>query len=612
MPTLTNNQTIAIVVVAILFVVFLYVQSRASQSNSTNSSLVHATNSADIPQEIMSLTTTVSEHSTKVNGLNSNFSNLSNQFNDLVAKLSRSQQKLSPNAVANIITNILTPLYNNGVGHKGLFALFGNAELEDERFAAVGEAAPGKPWTVDTSIGFASVGKLITGTVFAKMCEEGLIQPQDLVVSYVPEFTGLVNYYSGMSVSTANDPGTWTPTYATFDLATLTVNQLLNMNFPIGYGGLFHLGILGFAFPWNAANFAAQSGQGLLGQASAHQLYTFRQMHLVNGATGDIFVDKYKGTTITSSTPVKDWLNYILNLTKTQQLSLLFKPGTSMDSLLPSKISNTAAQYTLGFHYLGWVMDNCLRSKGYSGGFAQYLRSKFLVPMNTSTVYTIGQEATIQNVPRAAISFRRVPPIASSATILTTSMGVSPEYISDGKVGQLVWEHEYPNDGIVRLENGVDYSPHNPNDIPNGGTPIVSSPKDFAKFIKLILNQGVHGANRLLSPQTVNWMTTPSISAGLNMYFAYPLASVDSTSSSFCPGGFNRYNRDLVGPSQIYPSSDSFCTMSGSSGLIMGFDLKAKTYVILGTLEPIWGAVAPAYRDDNTVARVLTQATRSI
>jgi CubicO group peptidase (beta-lactamase class C family) len=604
---------VAAAVVAGLIAIALNNEVEHKEDNNNNNDTRHhrcQPGNNGIPGQIDQLQSQLSSAVTQVAGLQSQYNALQGTIASLSQDLSSGVQPIGPNASSNIISNVLNPLYQAGSGHKGLFALYGNAKTGGEGFAQVGEAAPSQNWTADTIVPFASVGKLITGTVFAKMCEEGLIQPQDTVFTYVPEFSGAVNYYTGMTIGTANDPSTWTPTYGSVNLNTITCNNLVSMNFPIGYGGLFHLGALGAGFAWNPANFAAQSGQGLLAQASAHQFYTMRQILFANSTTpGDIFMDKYKGLALTSATPVKDWLGYILNLAKTNQTALMFRPSTASDAVLPHKLTSNPAQYTLGMHYLGWVLDNCLRSKGYPGGFAQYLREKFLTPMNIQTMHVIGQEVPAAGA-HAAIAFRRAANIASTATATTASFGVSPEYIADGKVGQLVWGSQYPNDGIVKLESGIDLSPYTPNDCCNGGTPVSSSPRDFAKFIKLILNNGLYGSTRLLSAQSVNWMTSPSISAGVNMYFAYPLASVDATGTSFCPGGFNRYNRDLVAGNN-YAWSSSFCTMSGSSGMMIAFDLATKTYVIFGTLEPIWGSVAPAYRDDATAARLLTQATRT-
>lgn len=199
----------------------------------------------------------------------------------------------------------------------------------------------------------------------------------------------------------------------------------------------------------------------------------------------------------------------------------------------------------------------------------------------------------------------------------------APSYAGDGLqlTGRKVWSSQYPADSFSLIPNaftattfvsinssgqfyvfnptGTTVPAGNPNiDCIYASIPCLGTFRDLSKILKLIINQGKYRkANgtwvQVLSPQSINFLTIPKISALQNVGLAdgpaplgYTLRfqpDVDSFSSSWC-GGFGRTNRDIT-DSGIFPLTDNTCSWIGIAGLLYFFDLKTGYYTIMGTQD---------------------------
>lgn len=542
-------------------------------------------------------------------------------------------------------------------GHKGCFFYGGNIYSGQEIFTSTGVAnSAGLQYSLDTIINPASQGKAFIGMTLAKMMEERIIYSSDKASTFWPQvMTGTAPYWSSFTLLNSTnfpyDSSSWTGTTATYNLANITIQDLVQLQMPILDDGLSAppLGFQGISSARSSVITAYNLACQQLGTGSAdfsglaHLVLTTKYaenaINNVNCPPTISYLLGYTGTanqeTITSE---------MLRLHKTGVFVGIFKPADYANLRYPFDSRGHRIIYDFSYQVLLIVLDKCLKAYNggatYPNGWVQYAREKFFTPLGMNDTYVMGAE----NVPdekksrvvelawRRAPSFQACyasygPPtdplfpnnyinlpqpvvvtnIAASGASYS-SVGCSPAYAAASKAifnlytgtsslqayadpGLLAWASEYPDDSLSRQMFTI-YNLTGTNGNVFGPCPLLTTPRDWGKVIRLLCKRGYDdNGNRLLKPESWNWLMSPKINA---VEYRESIGNSYSAVTSTYNNQNNPNRKYSMGLSRIptdlsnlveYGLDDQTVLTSGATAVLSIFDLSTGNWFFEGTQE---------------------------
>ena len=525
-------------------------------------------------------------------------------------------QTISANVPA-LETAVATAVANT---HFGAFIHGGNVKSNQSFFASAGicNANTGaNSWSPDTLMNYGSAGKLLTGLIFAKMQEEGLVSASDKCSLYLPAMTGTGLYYTNITVTDLGafplsataytgafpyNPAVYTATTGAFLWQDVTINDLLH----------YDIGIIQDAFAVGAFTTLFQNPDTITAVVGTNYKNNAASNPIPAGCASLLQYNKIVssavlGTPITPVTQVALGSNPLTTLVPSAFDNLIAlnrngiliagnKPGTLYQGMLPYGVTSSASQYDIGYQMLGAVIDQALRAKGYTNGYAQYARAKFFTPMGMNDSYVLLQESIPDSKkPRlAGNSWRRAPTLGLTQTAVYGTpqtypgWGVSTAYQSlagFSGTGPLVWDSQYPTDSISRYAEGAFYClTGTSTNYPLGNSPIITSIADFGKMVQLVANRGSFNGQRILKTETWNYLVQPKLQATTALSnLPYPAGNDTFSSWSYCLG-IRRYNRDLASVT-TYGVDETTCFNSGITGNFYALDFYTGNWFMVGVPE---------------------------
>jgi CubicO group peptidase (beta-lactamase class C family) len=359
-----------------------------------------------------------------------------------------SQKLISPTAQADLqaylttlqptssTTRALNPYAVNSWNYFGV--LYGNAFSGEQGFATLGQITQGGlTWDKENHVyPWFSASKIFTGVFFAKMVEEGLMNPNDTIATYIStgfsgNMTYITNSFGGTGAINTNgqpgNPAAWTVSTGSFAASTLTLNCLLNFNLGMLYDG-FQYGSSGLTFTLNSTGVVLNDAAAGTDYAKniLYNAYKMNEYIFANPSTNATF-QALTGADVNFTTSMYLLLQQVANGT----IPLAWRPNTNADggptfgSTSTANVANTNVtqqpplyvtaqlqQYSPCYELLGLAMDNKIRSLYASdpvtypySNFAAYARAKILTPLQMNRTFVVNQEQPSLTTP--------VPNIAS-------------------------------------------------------------------------------------------------------------------------------------------------------------------------------------------------------
>ncbi len=322
--------------------------------------------------------------------------------------------------------------YTGQGGHPGYYIAGGNYRTGEQYFGASNRPvnANSDTWNfTGTLYNFGSATKIIAGAVCAKMMEEGIIKASDFCYQYYPNMSGTAQYFTNVVINSgAAFPfaaASYTATTGTFDLATLTIKNLINYN--IGLLNDFFIlpnAVFGLC---NSASINpvltnANSGANIVGLAQYIQFATLSRSLLQNNPVGPVS-NVYNGN---NSYITNAALDQLISNTRSGVMPFAFKPGSWQNDLLPFNIRSQQSVYDAGFALLGIVLDGAIKQKTTYTCFADYARAKILTPLGMNDTYFVNQdtitEAQLSKYKVADNAFRRSAGFGGANYFWSTSL----------------------------------------------------------------------------------------------------------------------------------------------------------------------------------------------
>jgi len=346
-----------------------------------------------------------------------------------------SQKLISPTAQADLqaylitlqptssTTRALNPYAVNSWNYFGI--LYGNAFSGEQGFATVGQITQGGlTWDKENHVyPWFSASKIFTGVVFGKMVEEGLMNPNDTIATYIStgfsgNMTYITNSFGGTGAINTNgqpgNPAAWTVSTGVFNASTLTLNTLLNWNFGFLYDA-FQYGTFGLTYTLNSTGVVSNDAAAGIdyGKNILYTAYKTNQYILANPSTNSVY-QALTGADVNFTTSMYLLLQQVANGT----IPLSWRPNTNADggatfgSTSAANLANTNVtqqppfyltaqlqQYSICYELLGIAMDNKIRSLYASdpvtypySNWAAYCRAKILTPLGMNRSFVINQE----------------------------------------------------------------------------------------------------------------------------------------------------------------------------------------------------------------------------
>ena len=569
--------------------------------------------------------------------INSSISKINDTLHNVIDELDKKEDKpnytkkyFNDNSKKNVTAYINSIAYlNDPAGHKGMFALYGNAFSDEEDFVGVGEVGPGDTnWSKDIIIGWASNSKIIPGIILAKMLEEGLIDILDPVSKYIPDCSGNANYITGMKVQpdsidtkiVSSNPLTWVPTYGTFNLNTITIGHLIQFGVGIPYSNYLHASTA-YGYLYNNASSSNRSTimtkalsndpDKILAQAMMYQ-YTLFNKACREGTYNDVQIKNVQGLSYKWKDSV---INALLaakkNSTDVGFIPLSYRTGVYYNGLSPFNANGYMSSYAPALDLLTICLDVVAKNANNPSynSFHTYGRKKIIEPLGMTLSQFKGVEPKL-NGKYISMAFARDANIASydsSGNLTEASYYCDPKYIKDGKIGTVQWCSLYPNDGMSNL-NRLFYDQYDPTDVCPGNTCLISSIGDLAKIYKMVIKKGVSDNGvRVLNELSIKWLLSPKVNPLVNLYGIYPIAT-DTDATSMC-AGIAKINTDICSSATNY-TSGSMYLWGGSQGTYGIFDIETGHYVLMGAAENSFGYIKNAYRTYDNAIRVLVNALK--
>ena len=354
-----------------------------------------------------------------------------------------SQKYVSPTAQADISAYLTTlqptssavralnPYATNAWNYFGV--LYGNAFSSEQGFSTVGQVTQGgAAWDKDNNVfPWFSASKILTASVFAKMVEEGLMNPNDLISSYISTgFSGNVVYitngsYPATAINTNSQPGNpaaWTVSTGTFDASVLTLNCLLNFNYGAMYDS-YQYGLIGQEYTLNSTGVVNNDLVAGVeyGKNIVYSAYKANQYVLANKSTNFMY-QALTGADVSYTTSLNNYLAAVANGT----IPLAFKSNTNATNgptfggsssantnstqQPPFYVTAQLQQYSLVYEILAYAMDIKIRQLYASNpvtypyaNFAAYARAKILTPLQMNRSYILNQECPSTTSPIPAL-----------------------------------------------------------------------------------------------------------------------------------------------------------------------------------------------------------------
>jgi CubicO group peptidase (beta-lactamase class C family) len=509
--------------------------------------------------------------------------------------------------------------------HAGGFIYAGNVKSGQSFFASTGSfTSTGTQATLDTIYAGGSSGKIIIGTIVAKMMEEGLFDETTKLSSIDPVlFSGNAQYYTSITPVTGAEglfpaPGTYLATTGSYNIANYTISDAIRMNigaFIDGFNMPCLLGLLATTFSTgstsllgNLGSNATLSDKGYCVNVYNYWTSMFTQGTGCIGYFGQIVNGKPYNSNITY-----ELIDSLFTLAKNGTIPLLYAPGSLEIGRLPWALRSLPATYDTGYAILGYIVDKVARQNGYTN-LKDYANQKFFNTLGMTNTYFFPQDVPSADL-IADSSFRRGVAVSAVPFTLTgsqkpfnvmdpttwNSYGCSPAYAT-GAYAQfnpanpltyknpLVWSRDptYADDGISRLSplfNGTLTSSSTGYVL--GDAPTYMSIRDFGTWLQFLANRGVApNGTRLLKTETFNYITATKIApisaetANLTLLDA---ESDNSQSKEFCMG-VAKTSKDFSNRT-VYGFDDTTFYWSGASGNFYMFDIYTGNWLYYGVPE---------------------------
>jgi hypothetical protein len=481
-------------------------------------------------------------------------------------------------------------------------------------FASSGVAtSTGKSFTSAILYSWGSCGKFLTGLVLTKMMEEGLLNSYTTLNSIDSNlYSGTATYFTSISVLDASRFPFFSDSYSyttnTFQWSTLTIGDLLRYNLGLS-NDLFFLPSLNLLYFNNAQRSIILSEGNLQGLGMMIQ-FGIAYSALVNGNPITPGCKIYNGESYRDVLPTA--VSSYIELTKTGVMPLLYNTNTYATDLLPFRERSLPATYDFSYAILGDVMDKLLKKNGYTN-FSDYVHQKIFTPLGMTTSYILFQDTVPPDVLStngiSENSWRRAPVLGLTATVNTLvpstwpGQGCSPEYAAtaNGNVekepyGPLVWNSQYPNDGISYLTSLFYCTEAIPGCPPLGNAPLLCSIVDMGKLLSCVAQKGFYTCSSCLSSyhfclkksivNRTSWgyyisnkVNPATVVSGL----PYPLESLASNSSSVSTG-LTEQNRDITN-NTLYAFDESSFFKNGVTGCTVYINPTTGVWCIFGFPE---------------------------
>lgn len=498
-------------------------------------------------------------------------------------------QNVSRPAVQSLVDQISQP-------HKGSF-FYGQSEyssLECPTFASSKIAnSQSEPFTAETIYPWASCGKILTTLALTKMMEEGLIASTTTLNSIDPVlYSGTSDYFDTITViSQAAFPyssASYSYTTKKMDWTTITIENLLQYNIGLSNDAFFLPSANLLYFDPSQRTVILSEENSVEGLGMMIQ-FGIAYRALVNGTPITPGCRIYNGEPISSVIPTS--LQSYLQLTKNGTIPLLYNSNTYSNDRLPFRIRSLPATYDFSYAILGDVMEKVLKKNNYSD-FSEYVHQKIFEPLQMTRSYILLQDSIPYSLSMAENSWRRSPVLSLTKTLIPTDPSTwpgckcSPEYatlanstVSTDPWGPLVWNSEYPTDGISYISSLFYSRDPIPGTSFIGNAPFISSIKDMGKLLDCIVNK-----KSILNQTSWSYFLANKVMSSTYPSGApYPIESLSPSSASTATA-LTHVNRDFS-QRALYGFDDSTYYKNGITGCSIYLNTSTGIWMVFGYPE---------------------------
>jgi len=455
--------------------------------------------------------------------------------------------------------------------------------------------------------------------------EEGYFATNDLISTYVPDFSGAAYYLKRetctgtWSTATGDYSNTWTGALGTFRLESMTVSQLfsLQLGFPYPYGlmnqnlaNVFlnptattdaylpltkdqfinYAFVTSLALGWKAFKLGTQYSAADCCTGSGSQY---------GKALRDFRWDRQWGVTDTLNGYQQDWLTSVIACLRSGAVPAFFYPG-QVELNEYNIYGNTTMYSNLTFTVLAAVCSGAIRKRQAGNtpyyNIVDYINAKITGPMNVSW-FGFGYEAQPASAVFTDLTFRRnatqANPIAWGYT------GCAPTY-TGALVNTLQWARAWPTD-ISSSWVATDINPGFKDPVGcdfAGGLGMKFG--DFKKCLSVLFNKGIYVdpttgvRTRIMSYTSASYIFNNATAGLVSNQYAYLPVDRASANLRFVAGFFYRIddsnsevgaitNSSASNIASIgYPYSVGWTTLSGASGMAWGYDPNSGMYFWTG------------------------------
>jgi CubicO group peptidase (beta-lactamase class C family) len=561
-----------------------------------------------------------------------------------------SQKLLSPTAIADVqqqlislqTQNALASSFADTIAFNNAAVLFGNGISGEAQLSAIGTPqSAGCSWSsTSTMVQMGSMSKLLGGVALARMIEDGYLRSSDLVSTYLPDvMTGSVVYVD-QALPGANpyDLPSYTILTGAFDLAAITIDQLVSNHFGAPYGAdLF--GAAGQQFGLNVTGTVAQATYNGT-TYDYNMLYAntlYRDWMVANPTQTPLYLLAFSTG---GNTPLKTWVQNTLTNARSGTVPFYYGTNTGIGNRKvyqqpPYYITDDLVSTSINWMILGWAMDRALTSayatpKGLTtyASLAAYIRTNVFVKLGMNNSFIAGVENSGNlSYPQWSISNWATPQLCRGVTgvidnVANTTMNFYPsgQFTSKPSLqGQMLYctgtaplvdpKAAYPggydisDDGLFLVAKNS-YTNYTTGDLTNIDTGLVCTLADYSKIIMMIISKGKGQLGlRVLSSQGVNWLLTNR--SNFDVLLNTLGSTIPAQQLSF---GVGVASRDPLSASEAASSpqlvTNSTYMWSGVYNSGMMFDTNTG-YFTVGTSQNAYSSASIVFVNGSSIINVL-------
>lgn len=462
---------------------------------------------------------------------------------------------------------VKTLLKTNNAKSGALFSAcyFGNAFTDEKVFIGEGNGREGKPINCCMYWRWASMTKFLGLIALGAALEDGLLNLDDQVSKYIPEFKTINSYVS----DSEREPGVdayGTPNYKMITTTEeglgdkITIRNLIQSN--SGFGYIFW----GLGSTRNLLN-------AFDGTKNGQNYISFIQYmdRVANPTTG--FIDSI-------TTPYNKYnassTELILNRIK---YPLVNKPGE--DTI-----------HGIDLLILGAVIGRSLQMKGINKTGSEYIKERIFDALDMKSSWIAGGD---------------LQPPKDVNNRLVDAFFVRQNNI-DGKQGPLVklntmyrcFDPQAVDDGFTTLTKNFFLKDKITNNNYLAGdfqANAVGTLGDFSKLMKLIIYKGKYNGKQILSPQTIEYLLTAKIAEGVGIWaFGRGTLNLLQPNDDWI-GGLSKTKATASNLS--FPVGQNTLRWGGYYGTTYYFDISTGNYMVSGTQAPFSSWYLPILPDGN-------------